>query len=168
MSSPPLSPLPSVAVGATFAQVGIVVDDLDRALERHTGMGPWSVWTYDAEFVPTLTLDGRPADCRFRVALDGNDPQLELIQPLDHRSPYAGWLGRGGAGIHHLGYLVDDLQDAVDAMTVAEFEVIMSGSGYGLDGGGGFAYFDTVEAVGYITEAIERSERRRDPEYVFP
>lgn len=166
MSPQSSSPLPRLARGATFAQVGIVVANLDLALHRHAGMGPWSIWTYDRSFLPTLTCAGQPVDCRFRIALDSGDPQLELIEPLDHRSPYAGWLARNGSGIHHLGYLVDDIGMAIAAMQKAGFDLIMSGSGYGADGTGGFAYFDTVAALGYVTEAIERPVRRREPEAI--
>lgn len=167
------SPRPSAGdvfdvLGRQYHQVGVVVADLDRALAAHTGLGPWSVWTYDRGAVPDLACGDEPADFAFRLALTPNDPQLELIQPLDERGPYARWLAEAGPGVHHLGFVVPDVADVTRRMRRAGFEVLLSGSGYGADGGGAFAYFDTVEAVGYVTEAIERPARRREPEAVHP
>lgn len=154
------------ALGGTFAQVGIVTPDIEGALRAHAAMGPWSVWTYDRDFVPDLQAEGRPGDFAMRLALNTSTPQLELIEPLDDRSPYAQWMARGGPGLHHLGFVVEDVHATTEAMRRAGFAVIASGSGYGLDGDGGFCYYDTVDAIGYVTEAIERPARRREPEVV--
>jgi hypothetical protein len=156
------------AMGRAPAQLGIVVPDLERALRAHAGMGPWSVYTYDRHVVPTLECGGTPADFRFRLALNPSTPQLEIIQPLDDDSPYARWLARGHSGVHHLGYLVDDVSATTTAMCAAGFTVIMSGSGHGADGTGAFAYYDTEAAVGYLMEAIRRPLERREPEAVWP
>jgi catechol 2,3-dioxygenase-like lactoylglutathione lyase family enzyme len=156
------------ALGRDFDQVGIVVEDLDRALRAHEGMGPWSVYTYDRSVAPDLQAGGVPADFRFRLALNPGQPQLELIQPLDDRSPYAAWLAAAGSGIHHLGFLVEDVPATTEVLRAAGFELIMSGSGHGADGTGAFAYYDTAEAVGYVTEAIRRPATRREPEAILP
>jgi methylmalonyl-CoA/ethylmalonyl-CoA epimerase len=156
------------AMGPEPAQLGIVVPDLERALAAHAGMGPWAVYTYDRDVVPTLECGGAPADFRFRVALNPGSLQLELIQPLDDRSPYARWLARGHSGVHHLGYLVDDVPATTAAMQAAGFAVLMSGSGHGADGTGAFSYYDTEAAVGYVMEAIRRPLQRREPEAVWP
>lgn len=38
--------------------------------------------------------------------------QIELIQPLDGDNPYTEFLARRGEGIHHLGFKVDDIDQA--------------------------------------------------------
>ena len=43
-----------------------------------------------------------------------------------------------------------------------------TGGGYGLDGDGGYAYFDTVASFGVILELIEVPKRRREPDFVWP
>lgn len=152
-------------LGEEIGQIGIVVPDLDVALEAHAAYGSFSIWTYDRSVVPGLHEAERPADYRFRIALNAQHPQIELIQPLDDRSTFARWLGAGHSGVHHLGYLVEDIAATTAAMEEAGFAVIAGGTGHGADGTGGFCYYDTIAAVGYITEAIERPARRRDPEF---
>jgi methylmalonyl-CoA/ethylmalonyl-CoA epimerase len=163
-----ISPLLDLSPRATFAQVGIVVPDMDEALRERAGNGPWQLWTYDRAMAPGLHCGGEPADYAFRVALDVHDPQIELIQPLDEGSPYASWLAEGNRGLHHLGYLVEDLAAAIAAMEMAGYELLMGGTGHGADGTGGFAYFDTVAQLGYLTEAIERPGRRHEPDAIVP
>lgn len=149
-------------------QVGIVVEDLERALDLHAAWGPWSIWTYDRSVMRLLECDDLPGDFAFRVALSAGEPQLELIQPLDDRSPYADWLAAGRPALHHLGYVVSDIEAATTAMAEAGFACPMRGRGYGADGTGGFSYFDTAAVLGYLTEAIERPGRRREPEATRP
>jgi methylmalonyl-CoA/ethylmalonyl-CoA epimerase len=146
-------------------QVGIVVEDLNQALDAYHGVGPWAVWTYDRSTVPGLHDSEGPANFRFRIALNNDDPQIELIEPLDDHSLYAHWLADGHGGLHHLGYLVDNLAIATEAMEAAGFTVLAGGRGNGADGSGGFCYYDTIEAIGYIAEAIERPRCRRLPDF---
>jgi hypothetical protein len=155
-------------LGRHVGQVGIVVADLNEALKAYHGVGPWAVWTYDRSTVRDLHTSEGPADFRFRIALNDDDPQIELIQPLDDHSLYAHWLADGHGGLHHLGYLVDNLGAAIDAMLAASFTVLAGGWGTGADGSGGFCYFDTIDAIGYIAEAIERPSRRRQPDFTSP
>jgi methylmalonyl-CoA/ethylmalonyl-CoA epimerase len=162
------SPLPALAGTAAFAHVGVLVEDLERAIAAHAGRGPWSVWTHGAHTMRTLEADGAPVEFAFRVAADAGAPQIELIQPLDERGPHAAWMRDRGPGLHHLAYLVQDVAVARRAMREAGFAEIVAGTGQGLDGSGGFAYFDTVATLGYVTEAIERPKLRREPELVLP
>jgi methylmalonyl-CoA/ethylmalonyl-CoA epimerase len=152
------------AVGLQFGQVGILVDDLDRALAAHRTLGPWMIYTYDRARVPGMHIGGEPADFAFRIALNRAKPQTEFIQPLDGDNPYAAWLAEHGPGLHHLGYYVTDVEATTAAMEQAGFAAIMGGHGFGADGTGAYCYYDTVAAVGYIVEAIEVPNRRRPPE----
>jgi hypothetical protein len=56
--------------------------------------------------------------------------------------------------MHHLGYYVDDIDKAIDAMSAKGHEVVQSGRGFGVDGDGAFAYFDTTAVFGCYMEAI--------------
>lgn len=53
-------------------------------------------------------------------------------------------------------------------MRRAGYDVLQSGRGYGLDGDGGYAYFDTERDFEVIVEAIEVPKRRREPDFVWP
>lgn len=155
--------------GRPIGQIGILVTDLEEAWARYdalwSGAGPWRVFTYGPHFLPTFSYRGEPATSSMRIALSAGSPQIELIQPLGGGpSVYDGY----GAGFHHVGVLVDSIDGAIDAMARAGYETIQWGAGYGLDGDGGFAYFDTVGDLGIIVEAIEVPKRRRAPELVWP
>ena len=90
-----------------------------------------------------------------RLALRGSDPQLELLQPLDGPDILSEWLERHGEGLHHLGYEVRSLDETIAEMAHAGYECIQHGYGFGADGSGGFAYFETEHELGYLIEAIE-------------
>jgi hypothetical protein len=150
------------------AQIGVLVADLERALERWEAVGPWRVYTYGPETVPELSYRGRPGEFVVRIALNRQTPQLELLQPLAGPSIYEEWLEERGEGLHHLAVRVESLSDAIAAMAAAGYETVQHGAGYGLDGDGGFAYFDTIGELGVTLEAVELPRRRREPELVWP
>ena len=58
------------------------------------------------------------------------------------------------------------LAEMVEPMRTAGYELVQSGSGYGLDGDGAYGYFDTTAALHVYTELIEPPARRPPPEDV--
>lgn len=50
---------------------------------------------------------------------------LELIQPLDERSPHASFLEQRGEGIHHLGFRVDDVDTEAARLETLGFRRIV-------------------------------------------
>jgi methylmalonyl-CoA/ethylmalonyl-CoA epimerase len=158
----------SLLVPGRVDQIGIVVRDIDAALERWSrtaGFGAWRVYTYGPEFCAELSYRGRPAAFSMHLALAGSEPQVELIQPLAGPSIYHEFLEASGEGVHHVGVFVSSLAEAVAR---AGRDVLQSGRGYGLDGDGGFAYLDTAAELGTIVELIEVPARRREPERWYP
>lgn len=155
-------------LGLHFGQLGVVVDDIERAVAAHAVLGPWALYTYDRARVPGMHIRGRAADFSFRIALNPHRPQLELIQPLDDGNPYRTWLTEHGPGLHHLGFYVASVDAAIGTMEAAGFPTIMGGTGHGADGTGGYCYFDTVSTLGYIAEAIEVPVERHPPEATMP
>jgi methylmalonyl-CoA/ethylmalonyl-CoA epimerase len=167
----PVSGIPEALVGGGVGQVGIIVPDLEEGLRGYAAIGmieSWSIYTYGPATVPRVEYRGEAGQFSVRIALGGKQPQIELMQPLEGPSIYEEWIAERGYGLHHLGFFVPSLEDAVTAMAGAGFAVLQLGSGYGLDGDGGFAYFDTVEVASVILEAIEVPARRRAPEATWP
>jgi hypothetical protein len=104
-----------------------------------------------------------------RVALCSIGPlTYELIESLDGPSIYEDWLGGRTSRQHHLGYYVDDIDGAIGAMAVKGYAVAQAGWGFGVDGDGAFAYFDTVDDFGFYYEAILGPRALRDPEDHVP
>jgi len=160
-----------VLLGRPVGQVGIVVHDLESALERYSdiwGLGPWRCWTYGPATVPHLTYRDEPGRFVLRIALTGESPQVELLQPVAGPSIFDEWVESRREGLHHLAVMVESLDAAIASVEAAGYPVLQSGRGYGLDGDGGFAYFDTQRALGLILEAIEVPRRRREPDLIWP
>jgi methylmalonyl-CoA/ethylmalonyl-CoA epimerase len=148
--TPPLS-------GHPF-QVGILVADVDASLPRYRALFAQEEWLI-VENGPSnlhgLHVRGQPAEFSMRLALLGSKPQIELLQPLEGRDVLREWLVRRGEGLHHLGYEVASLDATIEQMGEAGYECVQHGYGFGADGSGGFAYFDTEAELGYLVEAIE-------------
>lgn len=152
-------------------QIGILVANIETALERYEaswGGGPWRIFTYGPGRIPWLTYRGQPGTYSLRLAISSAKPQIELVEPLEGPSIYEEFIERGGRGLHHLGFWVDSLVEAVGSFEAAGYEQIQAGGGYGLDGDGGYAYFDTERDFGVILEVIEVPKRRREPDSVWP
>jgi methylmalonyl-CoA/ethylmalonyl-CoA epimerase len=148
-------------------QVAFVVADLLVAVDGwiDLGIGPWNVWTFDDRLLRTMSYHGDPGSYAARVALCSVGPlTYELIESLRGPSIYEGFLGGRAAGQHHLGYYVSDIDTAVEALTRRGFPLVQTGAGFGVDGDGAFAYFDTRDAFGCYLEAIESPRALPPPE----
>lgn len=165
-----IPPLPFLSGGV--AQVAFVVEDLEESVQayhRHFGIGPWTFYTYGPELVKRMTYRGQPSRHSMRVALSNLGPtRIELVQPEYGKTVFTDFVERRGYGIHHLGFLVEDMTAALEMAKNAGFPMIQDGAGFGLDGDGHYAYLDTESRFGILFELIERPKRRVAPEKVFP
>lgn len=96
---------------APIDQIGFVTDDLDHAVRfwsESLGVGPWQVYR-------NVALDGHYLGQPTRVVIDvalgyRGTEQIEFIQVCsDTPSPYQDGSGQPLAGLHHLAWIVDDL-----------------------------------------------------------
>lgn len=152
-------------------QMAFVVCDFDSALARYTtvlGGAPWRCYTFSAALHRRCEYRGGSTEFASRLALNDGSPQLELIEPLRGSSIHREWLDERGEGFHHVGMVVDSVEAATDRMTQAGYDVVQSGSGFGMDGDGAYAYFDTVRELGFFVEAVEPPRRLPDPDFVWP
>ncbi len=154
------------------AQLGFVVEDLDKAVEswwKLFGVGPWHFYTYGAPLVKKMEYRGKPARYRMRIALSNIGPlRIELIQPLEGDTVYAEFVKAHGYGIHHLGLLVTDMKQSLAKAAGAGLAMTMDGSGFGRDGDGHYAYLDTEDRLSTTLELIQRPAGRVPPEKVYP
>jgi methylmalonyl-CoA/ethylmalonyl-CoA epimerase len=159
--------LPQTLHSLKVAQIGLLVPDLREALEQYSlllGRNDWSIFTYAPENVEGVSYRGEPSSHSMRLAFVGEGPQIELVESLEGPNIYTEWIARHGYGVHHFGFHVDSIAEATAAMQADGFEPIQTGRATGLDGDGGFAYFDTESILGVITELIEIPSRRRPSE----
>ena len=137
----------------------IATQDLDRAVatwaDRY-GVGPWRIWTKDSsnmrstpQFAMRVALADLPSGAR-----------IELIEPLDDRSPYAQSLERhGGADhLHHVRFDVEDYGDARAALERLGRDVVLDATFAGADGVTAevkATYFATERELGFLLELAD-------------
>lgn len=136
-------------------QIGIVVHNCDEAVEMLSsvfGIGPWDV--KDVEFTG-VEVRGEPTSLKARIGFaQAGAVQIEVIQPLEGRSIYDEHLETKGDGLHHLGFLVPDMDERVAEMARRGVGVLQAGH---TGRKSGFAYLDTAKSAGVILEFISAS-----------
>jgi methylmalonyl-CoA/ethylmalonyl-CoA epimerase len=166
MSEQPTFPITNVV------QIALVVKDLDatvRAWHDRFGVGPWHFYTYGPPLVKRMTRHGEPCEYRMRIALANVGPmRIELIEPLEGDTVYEEFAREHGYGVHHLGVLVDDMEEAFARARAAGFVITQDGAGFGPDGDGHYAYIDSEPLLGTTIELIQRPARRAQPERIYP
>ena len=134
-------------------QLGVVVQDVDRVVtffSQTLGIGPFKV--IERERVGAI-VRGKTTTYRLKVALAPlGDLELELIQPLAGESLQMEFAGAKGAGLHHLGFFVHDIQKYIDAFAQRGYAVLQSDRTQSPH----FAYLDTEAEAGFMLELIER------------
>lgn len=143
-----------------FHHTGIVVKDMERAIDHFNGLGigPFPPFLGGSEGMPVTgkTVRGEPSDYEMDLRHAGSGmggSGFELIQPLKGRSIYDDFLEDKGEGVHHLAFLVEDLDKETARMEKRGFRVIQTGA----RPKGKWAYFDTDRVGGCIVELIQRS-----------
>jgi len=133
--------------------VGVVVRDLDRAVEYYQslGIGPFEYKT--TSDLIEKTMYGKPADFKLNVAqAQVGAIMIELIQPVENAPVQEQFLERRGEGVNHIGFLVDDMEKEKAKLVEKGFSVILSGKRASGKGG---TYFDTHKIGGVIIELIK-------------
>jgi catechol 2,3-dioxygenase-like lactoylglutathione lyase family enzyme len=138
-------------------QIAYAVNDAEEAARRWAadfGAGPFFI----APHIPVTNVihRGRPSEFDHTSAYgQWGSVMVELVQ--DHgtggtavRDLYA----PGETGLHHLAYLVDDLDEATAMLATQGFELAQSA----LAGKTRFHFVDAVEALGHFLELYEPSD----------
>lgn len=114
-------------------QVGMVVRDLDQALDFYgntIGWGPFTIFE-DDQGTKFDRKGGTPYSGRIRVAMTPFDsgPCLELIQPLSGDNLFSRHLEKHGEGVHHLfAGMVDDLDVTLPELEKEGIHPVLYGS----------------------------------------
>ncbi len=120
----------NIAVESPFSrliQVGVVVKDLDKAVERLSslGIGPFTPMLLPPE--AEQRFRGKPLDAKFKISgARLGEIVLELIQPVEGESPHQEFLDSKGEGIQHIAFAVDDLDREVAKLTKQGVSVLLS------------------------------------------
>jgi hypothetical protein len=85
---------------------------------------------------------------------------VELVVDHGHGpSPIRDVFEPGDTGLHHLAFIVDDLDHIVKALVAGHYEIAMSAR---TTGGTEFHFVDTTVTHGHMLELYEESDRLRD------
>lgn len=139
-------------IGSGLFQQAYVVADLptaEQAMRETLGCREFvDLPATDLEY----ELRGKPVSCAIELgfARSGN-LQIELLQPLRGEGLHVEFLATNGPGLHHFGFLVDDIDAVVASGEASGFPKLM-GSRFG---NLTFCYLDTWDALGVYVELVE-------------
>ena len=144
-------------VPESLYQIGIVVKDIDETIkyyEKLFGFGPFEVRYVD---YPTATYHGKVAGYRGKRAFFFLGPiQIELIELVDGKTIHEDFLREKGEGLNHLGFRVDNIEEAKKRADELGFKVIQS---FTRPDNTGFAYIDSDKIGGVIFEMSEKRSK---------
>lgn len=111
-------------------QICIVVKDVQKVAENYwniLGIGPWDIYVWEAPLVYDYKYLGKPAWARAKMALTQvGAVQFKLVEHLDGDSIYRDFLTEHGEGLHHLNFLVDDVDETAEILVEQGFPSLQS------------------------------------------
>lgn len=124
--------------------VGIIVADLGAAVEKYRALG------FEPGGVERLEDQNIEA-----VAIPAGESWIELISPVEHDSPLGRFLDSRGEGMHHIAYLVEDVDLALARLAASGVELIDVESRIGLHNWR-VAFVHPRSCAGVLTELVQR------------
>jgi methylmalonyl-CoA/ethylmalonyl-CoA epimerase len=124
--------------------IGIIVSDLEAAADKYRAMGftPGEIERVESQNIAA-------------IAMRAGDSWIELVTPLDHDSPLGRFLDSRGEGMHHVAYLVDDIDATLASLAEAGVELIDTTSRIGLHNWR-VAFIHPRACAGVLTELVQR------------
>ena len=143
MTSADPRPLHELVDSLRLHHVGLVVADLEAAIERYMAMGFREGERHDLpeQAVRAATFRAGPG-------------WVELIQPTDPDGPIARYMAKRGEGTHHVAYAVDDLDAALARLREAGFRLIDERPRAGAHGWR-IAFIHPESCHGVLTELVQ-------------
>jgi len=146
--------------GREIKQVGIVVEDAEKAARTYWdlfGFGPWMFVDFKPPNISDVKLHGIDmidgVDFHVRAALaDFGNMQIELLEPVTGPSTYMEFFNKHGQGVHHVSFgESEDHNEVVSSMQNQGIETEMTGI---LGSALRFTYMETQKDLGTIFEVI--------------
>lgn len=124
--------------------IGVVVNDIHAAVEQYRRLG---LLAGEVDRLPDQNVDV--------AAMRAGDTWVELLHPIDYDAPIGRFLAARGPGLHHVAYLVDDLDGALVGLDAAGVELIDRQPRIGFHGWR-IAFVHPRSCAGVLTELVER------------
>jgi methylmalonyl-CoA/ethylmalonyl-CoA epimerase len=139
--------------------VGIACRDLDQAIEVYRA-------TFGLEVVSTEVNEAqgvREAMLRVASGTAGNGGSyVQLLEPLATDTPVGKFLARRGEGVHHIGYGVADIGEALSAIGATGVRLIDERPRHG-SMGASIAFLHPADLGGVLTELVQFVTLTRPP-----
>lgn len=126
--------------------IGVAVEDIDAALELYAE-------TFEMTVAHRETVESQGVEA---ALLDVGDGHVELMRPLAPDTPVGKFLARKGPNLHHVAYVVDDIDSTLEKLAGAGLELIDSKARVGIRGSR-VAFIQPRSTGGVLTEIVEPS-----------
>lgn len=136
--------------------LSIVVRDINETMRflESLGIGPFFEYPPMTEYTELNVADKEAFFNTIIRCVQIGPIQLQLVQPpAEGHSIYKDFLEKNGEGVFHLGFVVQDIEEAETQVKDLGLQVLNSGR---RANGSGFAYFDTAEKCG-VTLLVRQS-----------
>jgi methylmalonyl-CoA/ethylmalonyl-CoA epimerase len=121
-----------------------------RSLEK-------SVAFYESAFGLTVVSTERNEEQGVLEAMLSVGPSgtyVQLLEPLRDESPVGKFLARRGEGVHHIGYAVDSVESAMEAVAGTGVRLLDSRPRHG-SMGASIAFLHPADVGGVLTELVQ-------------
>ncbi len=136
--------------GRKICQVAIVVRDIEKAAARFSeilGMPKPKVFTLPPAQEAHTRFRGKPTTTQAKLAVfDLGAVVLELTEPDSQPSSWREFLDTKGEGVHHIGFMVDDLPGTLDFLAKKGMPERHSGD----YPGGRYVFVESAEQLGVL------------------
>jgi methylmalonyl-CoA/ethylmalonyl-CoA epimerase len=127
--------------------VGIACRDLDAAIERYQA-------TFGLEVV-SLEVNSEQGVREAMLAVGGSSGgYVQLLEPLGPDTPVGRFLARRGEGLHHVGYGVEDISQALAAIGGSGVRLLDQRPRHG-SMGASIAFLHPADLGGVLTELVQ-------------
>jgi methylmalonyl-CoA/ethylmalonyl-CoA epimerase len=133
--------------------VGIACRDLDAAIDRYQG-------TFGLEVV-SLEVNSEQGVREAMLAVGGagltgtgRPGYVQLLEPLGPDTPVGKFLGRRGEGLHHVGYGVEDISQALSTIAGLGVRLLDQRPRHG-SMGASIAFLHPADLGGVLTELVQ-------------
>jgi methylmalonyl-CoA epimerase len=127
--------------------IGVAVEDIDAAIALYEG-------SFEMTLAHRETVESQGVEA---VLLDVGEGHVELLAPLGPDTPVGKFLARGGQGLHHVAYAVEDIGATLQRIAAAGIELIDSEPRTGIRGSR-VAFLHPRSTGGVLTEIVEPAE----------
>ena len=134
--------------------IGLVARSFEEASDLLLDKLGFTIDVYRTPMPDGIYMARENADIYF-VAVGEGDTRLELLLPRDKQTGMGRWLDRRGPSVHHIAYLVDDVEEHAAELRGRGLDQIDLGPNAGA------AFFYPRSTMGILTELVDATTVRR-------